>query len=202
VIYKHNAKELIMLRKIIVVMIMMAAMYGFCVLTSFADTGTDVGVNHEHNEHSGQTEQSAGIAKFIGWLGKFHPAVVHFPIALLIAAAVAEVLFAGTGKMLFDNSRRFCMWFGIIGAFGAGILGWFFAGFELFDENWLLTAHRWLGTSTVVCSLLLGWLAWQGAKYGRLQIWYRLVLLLAVLLVSATGFFGGAMIYGLHQYAW
>lgn len=190
-----------MSRRIIVIMIVTTAVYGFCILASFADTGTGIETNHEHNEHSVDTGVGAGMAKFIGWLGKFHPAVVHFPIALLIAAAVAEVLFAGTGKLLFNNARVYCLWFGIIGAVGAGILGWFFAGFELIDENWLLTTHRWLGTSTVICSLLLGWLALTSAKRPS-RLLFRLVLLLAVILVSATGFFGGAMLYGLNQYAW
>jgi hypothetical protein len=110
-------------------------------------------------------------------------------------------LLAGTGKSLFDNARQYCLWFGILGAVGAGTLGWFFAGFELVDKNWLLTAHRWLGSSTMVCSLLLGWLAWPGAKRPS-RLWFRLVLLLTVILVSATGFFGGAMLYGLDEYAW
>jgi hypothetical protein len=61
------------------------AIYGFCILTSFADSETGVRANPEHNT-------AAGIAKFIGWVGKFHPATTHFPIALIIAAAAAEVL--------------------------------------------------------------------------------------------------------------
>ena len=184
-----------MFRRIIMLTATVLAIYGFCVLASFADSETAVSTNPEHNT-------GVGITKFIGWLGKFHPPTTHFPIALIIAAAAAEVLFAGTGKMLFDNARQYCLWLGIIAAVGAGTLGWFLAGFRLVDENWLLTTHRWLGTSTVVCSLLLGLAEWLRAKYGLARLWYRLLLLLAVILVSATGFFGGAMLYGLDQYAW
>jgi hypothetical protein len=36
--------------------------------------------------------------KLIRWLGGFHPAVMHFPIALLTAAAVAELLCLVRGK--------------------------------------------------------------------------------------------------------
>lgn len=187
-----------MSRKIIVLIITIFAVYGICILTSFA--GSDEAV-HTNHVHGADAHIAAGITKLIGWLGKFHPVATHFPIALIIAAAIAEILFAGTCKTLFDNARRYCLWFGIIGAVCAGTLGWFFAGFKLVDENWLLTTHRWLGSSTVVCSLLLGWVAWPGAKYGQ-RLWYRLVLFLAVILVSATGFFGGAMLYGLNQYAW
>jgi uncharacterized membrane protein len=180
-----------MFRRIIMVMATVLAVYGFFILTSFADS----------NDAGADAHAAAGIAKFIGWLGKFHPATTHFPIALIIAAATAEVLFAGTGKPLFDNARQYCLWFGIISAVGAGTLGWFLAGFELVDKNWLLTTHRWLGSATVVCSLLLGWLAWPEAKRPS-RLWFRLVLLLLVMLVSVTGFFGGAMLYGLDEYAW
>jgi uncharacterized membrane protein len=198
---------MIMSRGIMVITATILSIYGFCVLPSFAQSKMEVQTSHERSD---EPPAAVGIPRLIGWLGKFHPAVVHFPIALLIAAAAAEVLFIGTsssallrrGQTLFENARQYCLWFGIIGAIGAGTLGWFFAGFELVDKNWLLTTHRWLGTSTVICSLLLGWLAWRGAKYGRSQLWFRLVLLLAVILVSATGFFGGAMLYGLDQYAW
>jgi uncharacterized membrane protein len=188
-----------MTRRIIVITAMVLSIYGFCVLAAFAGSET---AEHTNHVHSGDAGVVADVAKFIGWLGKFHPPVTHFPIALLIASAVAEVLFAKTGKILFDNARLYCLWFGIIGAVGAGTLGWFLAGFELVDKNWLLTTHRWLGSSTVVCSLLLGWVSWSGAKYGHSRLWYRLLLLLVVILVSATGFFGGTMLYGLDQYAW
>src|SRR5262249_818471 len=34
----------------------------------------------------------AFIGKLIPWLGRFHPAAVHFPVALLTAAALPELL--------------------------------------------------------------------------------------------------------------
>ena len=40
--------------------------------------------------------------KLARWLGKIHPPAVHFPIALLTAAAVAELLRMATGKPAFD----------------------------------------------------------------------------------------------------
>ncbi len=182
-----------MSRRIIVITVL--SIYGFCLLAPLAHADTE-------NQRQGTIPPPAGMAKLIGWLGKFHPAVVHFPIALLIAAAIAEVLFTWTGKLLFESARHYCLWFGILGAVGAGTLGWFFGGFELVDKNWLLTTHRWLGSSTVACSILLGLAEWSRVKYGTGRMGLRLLLLLAVILVSATGFFGGAMLYGLDQYAW
>src|SRR5207249_9815896 len=71
-------------------------------------------------------EPARGFAeKLIGWLGRFHPAAVHFPIALLTAAAVAELLRMATGRPAFDAVSRYCLWFGTLTAAFAGVLGWF-----------------------------------------------------------------------------
>ena len=95
------------------------------------------------------------FAKLIRWLGKFHPPAVHFPIALLTAAAVAELLRMATGKPAFDAITRYCIWFGTLTAVIAGALGWCAGGFRLTDPSWVLMTHRWLGTSTVACAGLV-----------------------------------------------
>ena len=61
--------------------------------------------------------------KLARWLGKIHPPAVHFPIALLTAAAVAELLRMSTGKPAFDAISRYCIWFGTLTAVIAGALG-------------------------------------------------------------------------------
>ena len=190
-----------MSRLSILILTVVFSFFCFCTLTSLAASETNAPANRVMDADD---YVATGAMKFIGWVGKFHPPVTHFPIALIIAALVAEILFAWTGRTLFDNARQYCLWFGIIAAVGTGTLGWFFAGFHLIDDNWLLTTHRWLGTSTVTCSLILAFLAWR-VQYRNatvLRPWYRLVFLLAVILVSATGFFGGAMLYGINEFAW
>jgi uncharacterized membrane protein len=69
------------------------------------------------------------------WLGKFHPPSVHFPVALITAAAVAEMLRMATRNPAFDIVSRFCICFGALTAVTAGILGWFLGGFRLTDMN-------------------------------------------------------------------
>ena len=96
-------------------------------------------------------EQSDGFAaNLVTWLGKFHPSSVSFPIALIIAALVAELLASATGRPLFDHAGRFCVWFGAIGAVVAVTLGWRFAGLVLANGDAVMTTHRWLGTSAGV----------------------------------------------------
>jgi uncharacterized membrane protein len=144
------------------------------------------------------------IGKLIPWLGGFHPAAVHFPVALLTAAAMAELLRLVTGKSAFDAASRFCIWFGALAAVGAAVLGWFAGGFYLPDTSWLLMTHRWLGTATAVCACLVLVLNEAGRQEGcrRSRLWFQVCLLLVAVLVLVTGFFGGAMVFGLDHHTW
>jgi uncharacterized membrane protein len=143
-------------------------------------------------------------AKVSGWLGNFHPAAVHFPIALLAAAAVAVLLRLVTGRPAFDAVARYCLWFGALSAVVAGTLGWFRGGARLADASWVMLTHRWLGTA-VVASALLALLFGEVSRrpdHPRTRAFFRVLLLAVAGLVLVTGFFGGAVLYGLDHYAW
>jgi mono/diheme cytochrome c family protein/uncharacterized membrane protein len=142
--------------------------------------------------------------KLIAWLGKSHPAAVHFPIALLAAAAAAELLRMGTGQPAFHAAARYCVWFGALAALAAGTLGWFLGGFQLTDPSWIMSMHRWLGTVTVTWALLVLLLSEWSRRSGRdgTRQAFRITLLGVAGLVLATGFFGGVLVYGFEHYAW
>ena len=127
---------------------------------------------------------------------------MNFPVGLLVAAAVAEFLLIVTKRPVFGVCARYCVWFGAIGAVAAATLGWFFAVTQ--PPSWLLATHRWLGTSTAVWSILLLVLAELRFRWNRIGICYafRFALVIGVCLVATTGFFGGAMVYGIDHYAW
>jgi mono/diheme cytochrome c family protein/uncharacterized membrane protein len=142
--------------------------------------------------------------KLIVWLGRSHPAAVHFPIALLTAAAVAELLRLATGRPAFEAVTRYCVWFGALSAAVAGALGWCAGGFHLTDASRVLMTHRWLGTSTVACAALVLVLSEVSHRPDRrgTRMWFRVALLVVAGLVLATGFFGGAVVFGLGHYTW
>jgi mono/diheme cytochrome c family protein/uncharacterized membrane protein len=144
------------------------------------------------------------FASLIRWLGNFHAAVVHFPIGLLTAAATAELLRLVTARPDFDAVVRYCIWFGALAAVAAGTLGWFLAGFRLTDASWELTTHRWLGTTTVTCAVLVLVLEEVSRRCDRrwALLWARGTLLAVATLVLATGFFGGAVAFGFDHYDW
>src|SRR5262249_2091332 len=142
--------------------------------------------------------------KLIPWLGKFHPASVHFPIALLTAAAAAELLRKVTGKPAYDTASRYCVWFGTLTAVPTGVLGWFRGCFCLSDASWVMMTHRWLGTSTVACAGLVLVLSEVSRRPDRrrTRTWFRVALVAVAVLVLVTGFFGGAVVFGPGHYTW
>lgn len=164
----------------------------------------DEGEAHNHATDHGQST-SSGLSKLIAWIGKFHPPATHLPIGMLIGAALAEGLFMITKRDLFKNAGTFCVVIAGFGAMGAATLGWFNGGFAFVDDQWIQTVHRWLGTSTAIFTLLSIILLIRASKPDAkpsARLAYRVSLFAAAGMVGATGFFGGALVYGINHYAW
>lgn len=159
-------------------------------------TGQPPGKEHDHKEHG------PGIGpRWQKWLGGFHPPMVNFPIGVLTAGALAEVLFMLRRRSEFDHVARFCVAFAVATGIAAGILGWLFAGIRVTDSDSLLAIHRWLGTGTVLWLVVLLWASERARRPEHPDRGlYRFFLFGGTALVSATGFFGGAMVYGFDHY--
>jgi plastocyanin/uncharacterized membrane protein len=139
---------------------------------------------------------------FVRWIGHFHPMMTDFPIALLLAAALAELLRLLRGPSWLDAGSRWCVIIGAISAIMTVPLGWAFALSQGPSE--ILEIHRWLGTAAgagAVVILVLSEIARRPGRRGWL-IAFRTLLFIAVPLIMATAFFGGAMVYGVRAYAW
>lgn len=61
-------------------------------------------------------------------LGRFHPAVIHFPIALLTVAAFLAVF--GFGNAYTDKAAVYCLVLGTLGSIVAAASGWGFAEYR------------------------------------------------------------------------
>jgi uncharacterized membrane protein/mono/diheme cytochrome c family protein len=146
-------------------------------------------------------------SRAIAWLGNLHMPAVHFPIALLLCALLAEILGGITGRDSFKTVVRFCLWVGFLSAVPAAALGWARAEHAVLSgdlKQWTLAWHRWLGVATASWALVAAGLSEirfrkdsRGARAGA-----RLAIALAALLAGVTGAFGGALVYGWHHYAW
>ncbi len=167
---------------------------------------------HDHADHGpaapgvegGASPDAAAsnVPKPLAWLGKFHPPLTHFPIALIIAGAIAEILFIRTRNPLFEHATRFSIWLGAGGAVAAALLGWLFAGFHVLDDEWVMTAHRWFGTATALWAGYLLFVSERTATGDGSRSRFRFALFAGAALVSITGFLGGSLLYGLDHFAW
>ena len=82
-----------------------------------ADTDTE-----SANEKKEMAEESNAIYNAIGSL---HPAAVHLPIGLLMAAGLFALL-ALRGNFVMSDCAYYCLWLGAIGAIIACVTGWWF----------------------------------------------------------------------------
>lgn len=167
--------------------------------------GEEQGHGDEHKHATGHGNPQ-GIGRFVRFLGKFHPAVVHFPIALIVAAALAELLFLRSRRQLFSDAARFCIGTGAVVALIAAGLGWAAGHFASYpgELGGVLETHRWLGTSTALLGTLTA--GFSELRFHKEAVWipkaFRTVLFLTALLVPLTGYFGATLIYGFEHYSW
>ncbi len=160
------------------------------------DNATESPVTIGHGPHEEpQSDRGAGVRR---WVGKLHPSIVHFPIALLLAAALAEVLVL-LGARGLQPTVRFCVVLGFLGAAAAASIGWLAGEFALQTKEPQLSWHRWLGVSTAVLALLLLLASEVRARREGPSPWTartRWLLLLTAVVVSVTGHFGGILTHG------
>jgi uncharacterized membrane protein len=123
------------------------------------------------------------------WLGHLHPLIVHFPLALLLAAFLAEALGRVRPACETTSAARFCLALGATSAIPAASLGWLLAE-ELSHRGLELELHRWLGVTVAIGSILV----WRGGRRWP-QRHLELLLVLAAVL-GATGHTGGVLSYG------
>jgi len=166
------------------------------------ESGATTAANEPAGGHhdAAEDEPKTFFERLISWLGTFHPAVVHIPIGLLLAALIGEVLLMATGQPVYTSIVRYCIWIGALGALLAVPLGWFSAGFQLTDAKEIITTHRWVGTSAAVWSIPLLFIL-SATKEGGSRTLLRAALVIGVGLVAYNGYLGGLIIHGLDAHA-
>ena len=127
--------------------------------------------------------------------GRFHPLLVHFPIALVLIAAVAELVFLTTEfpewhTVAVANIRAGAA-FGVASA-GAG---WILASSRIVEASPTLEWHRWLGLTAALAALAAALSTGTINRPRRLRL-YRIALFLAAALVAVAGHFGALLVWG------
>jgi uncharacterized membrane protein len=134
------------------------------------------------------------------FVGRLHPMLVHFPIALLLLALLLECWGVRKRGPTPSAAALPCLVFGGLGAFAAGLTGWLLhehdpPGRGVAD---LLEWHEWLGVAIALIAPVAAILAWSGRKGGRPRSveTARFMLCLLAVLIPINGHLGGKMVHG------
>jgi len=130
-------------------------------------------------------------------VGRLHPLLIHFPIALVLTAFAAEACAVLTGRPGWRRQAIALVRSAALAAPLAAFAGWRLAGDPIVDPGPLLEWHRWLsvaGTAAVVVAAIASTRLQSGSPAVR---WvYGISLLLAAALVGVAAHFGGVLVWG------
>lgn len=125
--------------------------------------------------------------------GRLHVVLVHFPIALILAAALIELVSGRRAGESRSPAAFACLLLGALSAVVTALSGWVNAAFEPHARSIAdtLLLHRWMGVATAVLSLAT-LLAARVA--GRTA--YRTALFLTAAVVAVEAHLGGTLVHG------
>jgi mono/diheme cytochrome c family protein/uncharacterized membrane protein len=137
------------------------------------------------------------------WLGKLHLLLIHFPIALVLAAGIGEFISAWRGSRVPSPAVRFCLTLAAIAIIPTVTFGWLHAAAgNGVGSPQLLTAHRWLGTASGVWMIGTALCAERDAHRGARGRGVQVALAIGIVLVAATAHLGGSMAHGSDFFGW
>jgi uncharacterized membrane protein len=133
-------------------------------------------------------------------IGKLHVLLVHFPIALTLAAALGDILWALRRKDFYRQAGFYCLLLAALAAIPTVITGdqhldrQQYAGIM----QQIADTHNDLGITTL--GVLLAAAAVRAARRNLLRRWwlvtYAVLMAAAAILVTVTAHFGGRLTFG------
>ena len=135
--------------------------------------------------------------RVMAFAGRLHPLLLHFPIALIVVAAIAELMGMLTTVRTWHAVAVANVRAGAMFAVATAITGWLMASSSVVDDVRTLDWHRWIGTAAAVAIIGTA-LATAGADRQSPTVrWlYRIALFFAAALVGVTGHLGARLVWG------
>jgi uncharacterized membrane protein len=128
--------------------------------------------------------------------GRLHPLLVHFPIALVLIAAIAELVSVTTRCPEWHTVAVANIRAGAIFAVASACAGWLLATSRIVEASPALEWHRWLGMmaalAAIIAALTIGEMGDRPSRQWR----YRVALFSAAALVAVAGHFGAVLVWG------
>jgi len=137
------------------------------------------------------------VSGLIHEFGELHPAFVHFPIALIVTAALAEALYMARRSQWLGEAARFMVAAGAWAAVPTVAAGFSEAWGETFaGEAARAFSIHWVCGVVAAVLAFLTYAMGEGSRRSG-QVWeqalYRVILLVAAVAVLITGFFGAGI---------
>jgi len=124
------------------------------------------------------------LPRLVGWIGRLHPLVLHFPIVLLLICVFLGLTGRKIPKLLLTLAVTFALLTAISG---------FFLGKETGAKGDLLYWHQWMGGGLALLAAMWYWLAQSKSES---QILTKILQVVIVGLVLVTGHYGGMVTHG------
>ena len=130
-------------------------------------------------------------------IGRMHPLLIHFPIALLLAGVAAEAAATITRSPRWHDVAVVNACAGAGFAALAVAAGWQLSLAPATDLTSRLAWHKWLGTMSTGLAVAAALTSLSGSRDRGGELWvFRITLLGAGLLVAICGHLGGLMVWG------
>ncbi len=142
--------------------------------------------------------------------GSLHPALVHLPIGLLLAAGLFAFL-SLRGNFVMSDCAYYCLWLGALGAIFACVSGWFFSEVEgygtvdevadVLNQNSPMFWHRITGLGATVFAVILALFAANSRnKDPDDGFMWKLALIVLACAIGWVGKTGGELHYPKDHY--
>jgi uncharacterized membrane protein len=130
-------------------------------------------------------------------VGRFHPLLVHFPIALVLTAAGAEVIAMWTQRDVWRSIAVINLRAGALSGAITLLAGWVLASAPFIDATPSLALHKWTGVAAAAAATGAALASTSRALQSRrLLLVYRGALLGAAILVAIAAHLGGTLVWG------
>jgi uncharacterized membrane protein len=128
--------------------------------------------------------------------GRLHPLLVHFPIALILIAAIAELVCVTTRFPQWHTVAVANIRAGSAFAVASAGAGWLLASSRIVEASDALEWHRWLGLMAALAAVAAALATGEIDRPPR-RLWlYRIALFSAAASVAVAGHFGAVLVWG------
>lgn len=129
------------------------------------------------------------------FFGRLHPLIVHFPVGLLLFAALLELTTIKKFSSALRPGIQLLVIAGAVASIFSAVFGLLLAREGDYGKD-LLGWHQWVGIATVFLGLFTWYLMNKAAQKNKLIIYYRSMLFVCTAGLALAGHFGASLTHG------